>query len=639
MGVRSNSPELYWLPQQPPDWRRRVTALSADPVKDWNASWAEAVALAKFRLSFPSTNALDLAVQHLLSAPLARATASCRLAFLSSSTTTHLAAGIRVGASRRGIAVEIYEPSYGQYRQDLTDTQSGLYAFAPTIVLFAFDAVFVAAHALEAKTIADANRLADEFVNSLRKLWASARDRLGALVIQQTIMPHMPNYGGNNEHRLPTSGAAFISRVNQRLREASDEAGIDLLSLDARVVQDGLEGWFSPVSWFGAKQEVALPASPAYGDMVARVIAARQGRSAKCCVFDLDNTLWGGVIGDDGVNGIVIGAGSAAGEAFLNLQNYALDLRRRGVILAVCSKNDEAIAVEPFDNRADMALRRQDVTCFVANWQDKPSNLQIIARQLNIGLDALVFVDDNPFERELVRKSLPEIFVPEVPDDPALIPRCLSDAGCFEMVAITDDDIRRTATYAENALRASFQHEAVDLDSYLFGLNMVLRWRRPGEQDIARVTQLINKTNQFNLTTRRLNESDVRAAMAAPHAAVLQFRLVDRFGDNGVIAVVIGHIADNAKFMIDDWLMSCRVLGRQVEGAMLNVLSSVAREMGATRLNGVYRPTKKNGIVADLLARLGFVTEEASNGVVIGALDLESFDEHRTTINIEKESL
>ena len=639
IGVRSNRPELYWLPQQPPDWRRRVTALIADPVKDWSASWAEAVALAKFRLSFPSTNALDLALQHLLFAPLACTAASCRLAFLSSSTTTHLAAGIRVGASRRGIAVEIYEPSYGQYRQDLTDTQSGLYAFAPTIVLFAFDAVFVAAHALEAKTIADANRLADEFVNSLRKLWTGARDRFGALVIQQTIMPHIPNYGGNNEHRLPTSGAAFISRVNQRLREASDEAGIDLLSLDTRVVQDGLEGWFSPVSWFGAKQEVALPASPAYGDMVARVIAARQGRSAKCCVFDLDNTLWGGVIGDDGVNGIVIGAGSAAGEAFLNLQNYALDLRRRGVILAVCSKNDEAIAVEPFDNRADMALRRQDVTCFVANWQDKPSNLQIIARQLNIGLDALVFVDDNPFERELVRKSLPEIFVPEVPDDPALIPRCLSDAGCFEMVAITDDDIRRTATYAENALRASFQNEAVDLNSYLFGLNMVLRWRRPGEQDIARVTQLINKTNQFNLTTRRLNESDVRAAMAAPHAAVLQFRLIDRFGDNGVIAVLIGHIDDNAKFMIDDWLMSCRVLGRQVEGAMLNVLSSVAREMGATRLNGVYRPTKKNGIVADLLARLGFATEEASNGVVIGALDLESFEEHRTTMHIEKESL
>ena len=188
---------------------------------------------------------------------------------------------------------------------------------------------------------------------------------------------------------------------------------------------------------------------------------------------------------------------------------------------------------------------------------------------------------------------------------------------------ITDDDIRRAATYAENALRTSFKNEAVDLNSYLFGLNMVLRWRRPGEQDIARVTQLINKTNQFNLTTRRLNESDVRAAMAAPTRAVLQFRLVDRFGDNGVIAVVIGHIADDAKFMIDDWLMSCRVLGRQVEGAMLNVLFFVAREMGASRLNGVYRPTKRNRIVADLLARLGFATEEASNGVMIGALDLE----------------
>src|SRR5271169_3523396 len=371
VGVRSNSPELYWLPQQPPDWRRRVTALIAEPVKDWSASWAEAVSLAKFRLSFPSTNALDLAVQHLLFAPLARTAASCRLAFLSSSTTTHLAAGIRVGASRRGIAVEIYEPSYGQYRQDLTDTQSGLYAFAPTIVLFAFDAVFVAAHALEAKTIADANRLADEFVNSLRKLWASARDRLGALVIQQTIMPHMPNYGGNNEHRLPTSGAAFISRVNQRLREASDEAGIDLLSLDTRVVQDGVDCWFSPVSWYGAKQEVALPASPMYGDMVARLIAARQGRSAKCCVFDLDNTLWGGVIGDDGETGIVIGNGTTLGEAFLSVQVYARELRRRGVILAVCSKNNDSVARAGFERNPDMILKLDDFACFVANWSDK----------------------------------------------------------------------------------------------------------------------------------------------------------------------------------------------------------------------------------------------------------------------------
>jgi FkbH-like protein len=635
----SLSPELYWLPQQPPDWRLRVVALNDNPIEDWRALWAEAVALAKFRLSFPSTNALDSAIRVLLSHRSDRTIPSCRLAFLSSSTSAHLAGGLRIGALRRGVALEIYEPAYGQYRQDLEDSRSGLYAFDPTVVLFAFDAVFVAAHVLEAKTISDACRLADEFVDSLRKLWTATSARTGASIIQQTTMPHLPGCGGSNEHRLPSSGAAFISRVNQRLRDVSDEAGIDLLSLDTRVVRDGIDAWFSPLSWYGAKQEVALPASPMFGDMVARLIAARQGRSAKCCVFDLDNTLWGGVIGDDGIDRIIIGAGSAAGEAFLSLQNYALDLRRRGVILAVCSKNDEAIAVEPFESHPDMALKRQDVTCFIANWQDKPRNLKAIAQQLNIGLEALVFVDDNQFERELVRESLPEIFVPEVPDDPALVPRCLSDAGYFEMVALTDEDVRRAAVYTENAQRASFQNKTGDLKSYLVGLKMVLQWRQPAEIDIARVTQLINKTNQFNLTTRRLNESNVRAAIADTRAAVLQFRLVDRFGDNGIIAVVIGHMTDDAKFMIDDWLMSCRVLGRQVEEAMLNVVASMAREMGASQLSGIYRPTKRNGMVADLLSRLGFTIEKASNDAVIGVLDLVSFDERQTPISIEKETL
>jgi FkbH-like protein len=633
----TSSPELYWLPRQPPDWRQRVGALIDDPVENWSASWAEAVALAKFRLSFSATNALDVAARRLLSLRPERAAPSCRLAALSSSTSAHLAAGIRVGALRRGIALEMYEPPYGQYRQDLADPRSGLYAFDPTIALFAFDAVFVAAHALGATTIADANRLADELVNSFRALWTTAINRLGVSIIQQTVMPRLPCSGGNNEHRLPASGAAFISRVNQRLREACDEAGVDLLSLDAWVAQDGIEHWFSSGSWYGAKQEIALPASPMYGDLAARLIAARQGRSAKCCVFDLDNTLWGGVIGDDGLDKIVIGAGSAAGEAFLNLQHYALDLRRRGVILAVCSKNDEAIAIEPFESHPEMALKRQDVTCFVANWHDKPRNLQTIAQRLNIGLDALVFIDDNPFERELVRQSLPEIFVPELPDDPSLFPRCLSDAGCFEMIALTDEDVRRAAVYAENARRDSFKNETVDLKAYLVGLNMVLRWGRPAELDVARVTQLINKTNQFNLTTRRLNESDVRAAMAAPRAAVLQFRLVDRFGDNGLIAVAIGHMIDDANFMIDDWLMSCRVFGRQVEDAMLNVLAAVARAMGANQLNGMYRPTERNGMVADLLARLGFTTQKASNGVVTGVLNLAYFDERQTAICVEGE--
>jgi FkbH-like protein len=630
-----SSPELYWLPSRPADWRKRVLALSL-LVDDWNAYWTEACSLAKYRLDFSAVNALDTATRDLLRQGSSYGAQSSRVAFLSSSTSAHLHGGLRVGALRHGMSIDIYEPDYGQYRQVLADPHSAFYAFEPSIVVFAFDAVSVAGYAREARTDEDAQRLADEYVAGLRSLWMTAWERTGATIIQQTIMPRLPDSSGSNGHRLPSSGSAFIVRVNGLLRTASDEAGIDLLALDSKVTQDGIDRWFSSSSWHGAKQEVALPASPMYGDMVARLIAARKGRSAKCCVFDLDNTLWGGVIGDDGVHGIVIGSGSVAGEAFLTLQHYALELRRRGILLAVCSKNDEANALAPFEHHPDMALKHADIACFVANWEDKAANIRSIAQRLNIGLDSLVFVDDNPFERELVRKTVPEVSVPEVPEDPALFPRCLSDAGYFEMVAFTDEDARRTELYAENALRENFRHATTDLDAYLAGLGMILQWCPFAEADVPRLTQLINKTNQFNLTTRRLNESEVRDVMRDSRAAGLQFRLVDRFGDNGVVAVVMGHLVDDVTFAIDDWLMSCRVLGRQVENATLNVVASVARSLGASKLKGTYRPTKKNAMVADLLARLGFAVDLSTDAEVVGIVELASFSDHTTLIRVQE---
>jgi FkbH-like protein len=621
------SPELYWLPARPETWRQRVSAL-ADLADRDPAAWTEAVALARYRLDFSGVNALDRATRRLVRPGTASfdpggVIPSVRLAILSSSTTTHLHGAIRVGGLRQVLAIEVYEPDYGQYRQVLAAPRSPLVDFAPDVVVFAFDAVTVASQARAAASQADAKRLAEAYVAQLKELWATARARTGAAIIQQTVMPRFAAAGGSNEHRLPGSPAAFVARVNALLRDAVDDANVDLLALDARVSQDGVDRWFGAAQWHGARQEVSLPAAPMYGDLLARLLAARLGRSSKCCVFDLDNTLWGGVIGDDGLQGIVLGAGSAAGEAFLDLQHYALALRRRGILLAVCSKNDAATAVEPFDRHPEMALKRSDIACFVANWDDKASNLQQIARTLSIGLESLVFIDDNPFERELVRRALPEVFVPEVPEDPALVARCIADAGCFEAVSVTAEDAMRAELYADNARREARRSSATDLDGYLADLDMTLHWGAFAESDVARVTQLINKTNQFNLATRRLSEGEVRAIMADPRAVGLRFRLVDRFGDNGVIAVVTGHMADDETFVIDDWLMSCRVLGRHVEAATLNALVEAARRLGATRIAGRYRPTGKNGLVADLLPRLGFsVTEDGH-----GALDLHRFAE------------
>jgi FkbH-like protein len=410
------------------------------------------------------------------------------------------------------------------------------------------------------------------------------------------------------------------------LREAADREGVDIVAIDHAVQRDGLDAWYDPALWHRSKQEITPAAGPTYGEYVARIIAARQGRSAKCLVLDLDNTLWGGVIGDDGMDGIVIGQGSALGEGFAELQAYAKELARRGVILAVSSKNDEANALEPFEKHPDMVLRRTDIAAFRADWTDKAANIRAIAQDLNIGLDSLVFLDDNPAERIQVREALPMVSVPEVPDDPAMIPHILADAGYFESLAITAEDLQRSAQYQENIAREQHRANASDLEGFLRGLAMQMVWRRFDTLGMQRIVQLINKTNQFNLTTRRYTDEDVAAILADPRAVGLQIRLLDRFGDNGIIAIIIGRMEDGATLALDTWLMSCRVLGRQVEATTLNLIAATARAMGATTLRGQYIPTKKNGMVKDHYERLGFTTiAHTEDGGSIATLDISDY--------------
>jgi FkbH-like protein len=314
------------------------------------------------------------------------------------------------------------------------------------------------------------------------------------------------------------------------------------------------------------------------------------------------------------------------------MQTYALALRRRGIILAVCSKNDDAVARRAFATNPDMVLKESHFGCFMANWDDKATNIRAIARDLNIGLDTLVFVDDNPFERELVRRELPMISVPELPVDPAAVPTCLADAGYFEGVALTEEDLARADYYGPGRRPINVDASATDLAGYLEGLEMNLVWGAVDAVSFARTVQLVNKTNQFNLTTKRYSEAEFRALMAEPSNICLQLRLIDRFGDNGIIAVVIGRMTEGLVLELDTWLMSCRVLGRQVEEATLNVIAEVARRMGARKLRGVYRPTQKNGMVSRHYDRLGFsvVTEDESKTASL--LDLETFAPRATFI-------
>jgi FkbH-like protein len=598
-----------------------------------DAAWQSLVALANFRLGSLETMRLDRRrARALPGPPSGLATKPVWLAVLGSSMVDHLLPAIRVAGLRRGIWIETFIPDYGQYAQDLMNPASALHRFRPDAVLFALDAP----HLLQGlEPGMEAGAWLERRVATLAGYWQAARQAFGCQVIQNIPLPVFVPLLGGNEHRLPGSRVTALRRLSAMLRERSDAADVDIVSLDDRAATDGLAAWHDPALWHRAKHEIHPDAAPLYGDLVGRLIAAAQGRSSKCLVLDLDNTLWGGVIGDDGLEGLKLGQGSAAGEAFAAFQHYVRDLGRRGIILAVCSKNDEANALEPFERHPEMVLRRDDIACFVANWTDKAANLRHIAERLNIGLDSLVFADDNPAERAIVRRELPMVAVPELPDDPTLYAACLADAGYFEARHITQEDLTRTGQYRDNQRREALAASTTDLPSYLRSLQMRMVWSRFDKLNQPRIVQLINKTNQFNLTTIRVSDEDVAGLIADDTALTLQLRLLDAFGDNGIIAIIAGHPETEA-IRLDLWLMSCRVLGRGVEEETLNLVVDEALRLGAKRLTGQYRPTAKNGMVREHYARLGFTLAGEANGATEWTLPLDDWTPRPTYITRER---
>jgi FkbH-like protein len=442
---------------------------------------------------------------------------------------------------------------------------------------------------------------------------------------------------GSYDRLVPGAPARLVARLNEMLAEAAAQDGSLLLDIARYSARDGIDAWFDTTRWLQGKIEVAPSAAPLYGDIIARLIAAQRGQSKKCLVLDLDDTLWGGVIGDVGLEGIVLGEGSAAGEAHLALQRYAKALKERGIILAVCSKNELASAEAAFHNHPEMLLKRSDITAFVANWTDKAENLRSIAAQLNIGLDSLVFVDDNPAERARVRESLPMVAVPELPEDPAHYVRCLTDAGYFEAIAFTEEDRQRVGQYAANIERETLRSSYQSMDDYLRGLQMSVVFGPVGPVDLARATQLINKTNQFNTTTRRLSSEELSAIAGAAQNITLQFRLIDRFGDNGLVSVMIlcQDPAESGLFDVINWVMSCRVFGRQLEDEAMNIAVGLAQERGARRLRAEIIATKKNAVISDLYRNLGFapLPGPAAPDTTRWMLDLADYTVRPTFIN------
>ncbi len=473
-----------------------------------------------------------------------------RLAVLGSSTTTQLPPLLALHGLAAGLALEIYEAPFGAYRQEILDPKSALYAFKPQAVL-----LFVNYRdAEDGAPEAEADRWA--------ALWKNLRERAGCAVLMNTFDAPVERPGGNLEASLPQSRLASLRRLNVLLAERAAGGAALLVDCDHLSGVVGKERWHDARFWLHAQQAIAPSVLPRYAAEAAAVLAAAFGRARKCLVLDLDNTLWGGIVGDDGAAALEIGE-TPRGQAFVDFQRYLKALARRGVLLAVCSKNDEKNAREPFEKRPEMALHLDDFAAFVANWEDKATGLRAIARKLNLGLDAVAFADDSAGERELVRRFCPEVAVVDLPEDPADYCRTLDALRLFETVSVSSEDRGRVAHFAAEAARTALSREAPDLASFLRGLEMRAETRRFQEGAVARLAQLINKTNQFNLTTRRTTEAEVRALMTDAAAWTLSVRLADRLGDFGLISAVVAR-KRGEDFEIETWLMSCRVLGRDV---------------------------------------------------------------------------
>lgn len=526
-----------------------------------------------------------------------------RLAILGGATTQFFVPLLRLFALCRGVNLEIYESDFGLFEQEIWSDSETLRAFRPDVIHFHVGSQNLAFAYHEADA---GGRVAAEIAR-FRGLYAAAAERFGCQVLADNFATEADRPYGSLDVVLGGTRNNLLRAVNQALARELP-AQVFLHDVDMLSALHGKARWSDARLYHSAKCAVSFDCQPHYADSLAAALAAMFGKSKKCLVLDLDNTLWGGVIGDDGLGGIQLGAGVPAGEAFVAFQRYCKALKERGVLLAVASKNLHENAVLPFREHPDMVLKESDIACFVANWEPKDGNIAAIARQLNIGTDALVFFDDNPAERELVRSRLPEVTVPEVPLDPSYYVQCLADGNWFDTLSVTDEDRQRSDFFQGNVARESLEKSASNYEDYLRQLEMSAVIEAVNEQNLARTTQLVNKTNQFNLTTRRMTEAEVRAYAAEPLGYTATTRLVDKFGDNGLISVVMGRVPSDEPDLLDIelWLMSCRVLKRGVEVLDLEQLLAFCRRHGLRRLRGRYLPTPKNKLVEGHYEALGF---------------------------------
>ena len=550
------------------------------------------------------------------------------LVILGDCSTQHLSTAIKGYGINCELGLQVVDTDYNQISAQILDDNSELYKSNPDYVL-----IYMCAEKLYDKWLEEGakTKFADTVLSEIKFFWHSMSSKTKARILQFNFVEINDQVFGNFGSKLQSSFSYQIRELNYKLEQAAKDAkNVFLVDLSSIQNELGRSVFFDPKFYYLAKIPVSLNALPVVAKNIIDVIKAIKGQIKKCVICDLDNTLWGGVIGDDGINGIQIGE-LGIGHAFEDLQKWLKALKDRGIILGICSKNNEDIAKEPFEKHPDMVLRMDDISIFVANWNDKATNIRYIQKTLNIGMDSIVFLDDNPFERNLVKEVIPEITVPDLPEDPSEYLPYLRNLNIFETASYSETDKQRTSQYKAEVNRIELEKMFENYDDYLQDLNMVARESAFDDFQTPRIAQLTQRSNQFNLRTVRLTEEDVKRIREDKAYITSYFTLKDKFGDHGLISLAYMKKVDGQTLFIENWLMSCRVLKRGMEEYVINYLVSIAKELGYKVIVGEYIKTKKNAMVENIYEKLGF--QNKGNGKF--EVFVDDFIPHNTFIKGE----
>lgn len=544
-----------------------------------------------------------------------------KIGMVATSSVEHLVDVFRFWLAKDGFDANIFLAGFNTMDQTVLDPESELYRFKPDMIWLFCNHRDITVDLPFGCSVDRVDELVQAEVRRFVNLWEVIQSNSSAYILQNNADLPLDRVFGNYEGGTLWGRANVIRKFNLCIAQAVNN-GVTIFDLDYLSSVYGKRFWFDERYWYHSKHAFTLDAIGFVAFRMARLIKGIKGQAQKCIVLDLDNTLWGGIIGDDGVEGIKLG-NEASGEAFVDFQKYLRKLKDRGVILAVCSKNQEENAKLPFENHPDMELRMDDIAVFMANWNNKDDNIQAIAEILDIGLDSLVFIDDNPVERELVRSRLPMVAIPEMPEDPARYVRILDHCCYFESSTFSQEDSERNDMYRNNAQRKGIQKQYSNITDFLKGLEMKAFIEKFDEMNVPRIAQLINKSNQFHLTTTRYNEAEIKAMMRDENTVCRYFKLKDRFGDNGLISVIILKKINGKDFFVDTWVMSCRVLARGMEEFIHNEMIAIVRLFNGQSLIGKYIPTKKNGLVADLYKNLGYNLIDDKAGITVWSYSID----------------